>query len=265
MTIRHITLFLDPQLPSRDQHALDFACEMASKMQAEIRVLIYPITTDGPVDAALGLVFDAAKDKALHRADQAGVKMNIVDRSSFAYGIGDVFADYLKVSDIGVMAVGRSLQIPVRMMLVAGVFNSGRPVLALPETSDFSALPKRVMLGWDASPAAARALKALLPLAALAEETLISTVSDDKEVRLDQSGVEAARYITLHGGRATFHGVQKSRESALQALLSSCASTNSDLLAVGAVRHSPLRDLVFGGVTREFLERPPSIPVLLTA
>lgn len=265
MTIRHITLFLDPELPSRDLQALNIACEMASKVQAEIRTLIYPITTDGPVDAALSLLFDAARDRALHRADQAGVKMNVVDRSSFAYGIGDVFADYLKVSDIGVMAVGRSSQIPMRMMLVAGVFNSGRPVLALPENSDFSGLPKRIMLGWDSSPAATRALKALLPLAAIAEETLISTVSGDKEVRLDQSGVEAARYIALHGGRATFHGIEQSRRSAFQALLSSCNSTNSDLLAVGAVRHSALRDLMFGGVTRELLERPPSMPVLLMA
>lgn len=265
MTIRHITLFLDPQLPSRDLHALNFTCEMASKLQAEIRVLMYPITADGPVDAALGLVFDAAREKALHRADEAGVKMAVVDRSSFAYGIGDVFADYIKVSDIGVIAVGRSLQIPMRMMLVAGVFNSGRPVLALPEKSDFFGLPKRIMLGWDASPAAARALKALLPLAALAEETLISTVSGDKEVRLDQSGVEAARYIALHGGRATFHGIQQLGQSAFQALLSSCTSTNSDLLALGAVRHSPLRDLVFGGVTRELLDRPHSHSILLTA
>jgi nucleotide-binding universal stress UspA family protein len=265
MTIRHITLFLDPQLPTRDLHALDFACEMASKLHAEIRAIIYPITTDGPVDAALRLVFDAARDKAHHRADQAGVQMHVVDRSSFAYGIGDVFADYLKVSDLGVIAVGRSLQIPMRMMLVAGVFNSGRPILALPDTSGPFGVPKRIMLGWDSSPAAARALKALLPLAAHAEETLISAVSDDKEARLDQSGVEAARYVALHGGRATFHGIEKSRRSALQALLSSCASTNSDLLALGAVRHSPLRDLVFGGVTRELLEQPPSMPILLMA
>lgn len=265
MTIRHITLFLTPQLPPRDLRALDLACEMAYGLQAEIRALIYPITTDGPVDAALALVFDAARDKVLQRAGRAGVKANVVERSSFAHGIGDVFADHLKVSDIGILAVGPSIEMSMRMMLIAGVFGSGRPILVLPESSTLCGLPKRITLGWDASPAAARALQALLPLAAHAEETVIAAVSDDKETRLDQSGIEAARHVALHGGRATFRGVPKSRQSALHALLSSCASTDSDLLVVGAVRHSLLRDLVFGGVTRELLERPPPMALLLAA
>jgi nucleotide-binding universal stress UspA family protein len=265
MTIRHITLLLTPQLPSSDQHALEVACAMASRLSAELRVLIYPITTDGPVGEELAHAFDAARHTVLGQAEQAGVKASVADRSSFAYGIGEVFADYLKVSDLGIIPVGHSIEVHVRMLLVQGVFNSGRPILLLPESSTLMGLPKRMMVGWDSSAAAARTLQASLPLAAHADETIVAVVSQDKEIRLDQSGVEAARYVAMHGGRATFRDIPRARNSPLQALFAECESANIDVLALGAVRHSPWRDLLFGGVTRELLDRPPSRPVLLMA
>jgi nucleotide-binding universal stress UspA family protein len=51
----------------------------------------------------------------------------------------------------------------------------------------------------------------------------------------------------------------------LERLLAAAADTESDMLVMGAVRHSPLRTMVFGSATADVLANGPKLPTLLAA
>lgn len=202
---------------------------------------------------------------ALRVAQDSGADVEVVDRSSFAYGIGDVFADCLRVSDLGIMLGDPVLTVAQRMMLNAALFSGARPILLWPRGREWVGRLKRPLVGWDATPAAARALTASVPFANLADDIVVASVASSTEVRLGQSGVEAVRYLAMHGARASFKVISGNSIDALPTLEAAAHEQDSDLLCVGAVRHAPIRDLIFGGVTQSILNKPSRLPVLLSA
>jgi nucleotide-binding universal stress UspA family protein len=126
-------------------------------------------------------------------------------------------------------------------------------------------MPRRILVAWDASPASVRAIHAALPLIRGADETIIATVSDDKEIRPGQSGIELTHLLARHGGKPRFMALQRGSGGVLERLLAAAADTESDMLVMGAVRHSPLRNLVLGSATAEVLAVGPQLPMLLAA
>jgi nucleotide-binding universal stress UspA family protein len=270
MAIRRITVHLDPALAPHDVAAVDAASRLAAALKARLSVLVLSVPDAGdPALADIASVlddatFEAARTRALSIAETAGADVEIAARPNQAYGIGEVLADHFRVSDLGIIATGPGASTGTRLMLTAAVFHGGGPVLVLP-AGVAPDMPRRMVIGWDASAASARALRASMPLAALMDETFLVSVEGEKQTRLDRSAVEASRFIALHGAKATYRPVEGDRTDALGALMQAGADTGAGLVAVGAVRHSPIRDLILGGVTHALLSRPPARPVLMVA
>jgi nucleotide-binding universal stress UspA family protein len=151
------------------------------------------------------------------------------------------------------------------MLIGAAVFDSGRPVLLVPARAPLLVAPARVVVAWDATPAAVRAVHGALPLIRGAAETLVVTITDDKELRPGQSGIELSHLLARHGARASFAAVQRSGRGVLEALAAKAGEVESALLVMGAVRHAPIRNIVFGSATSDLLEAGPPLPVLLAA
>jgi nucleotide-binding universal stress UspA family protein len=126
-------------------------------------------------------------------------------------------------------------------------------------------LPQRILVAWDASPAAVRAIHGALPLIRRAAETIIATVSDDKELRLGQSGIELTHLLARHGAKTRFMALQRGSGGVLERLLAAASDTEAEMLVMGAVRHSPLRNLVLGSATQDVLSDALSRPILLAA
>ena len=61
-----------------------------------------------------------------------GLRFEVRGRSSFAYGFGEVLADQMRVSDLGVMSFGSGADIGKRFVANGGIFSSGRPMLLVP-------------------------------------------------------------------------------------------------------------------------------------
>jgi nucleotide-binding universal stress UspA family protein len=59
--------------------------------------------------------------------------------------------------------------------------------------------------------------------------------------------------------------LQRGSGGVLERLLAAASDTESDMLVMGAVRHSPLRNLVLGSATAEVLAVGPQLPMLLAA
>jgi nucleotide-binding universal stress UspA family protein len=258
MTITTIATHVRPGTPGEVERRLTPALTVAEAFGAWMATLVFAIEDDGAGEAEA-----AAQAEAL--AARRGVRGEVRARSSFAYGAGEVFADQARVSDLAVVSLDLAQGLAGRLLLSGVVFGSGRPVLVVPEAAGLARMPKKVLVGWDASPAAARAVAGALPILQRAEETVVATLSEDKALRPGQSGVELTHLLARHQVRASFASVPAGGGGALAALAGAARAQGAEMLVLGAVRHSPLHDLVFGSVTDALFQGAGGLPCLVAA
>lgn len=142
-------------------------------------------------------------------------------------------------------------------VIEAVLFDSGRPVLIAPPQLPTS-VGGDIVVAWNRSAAAARALNAAMPLFGQADQVRLVYV--DTGAKSGPSVEEAAAYVLRHGTNAETATVAPQSQGAASTLL--WYAQNSDLLVMGAYSHSRLREVVLGGVTRHILENA-TIPVLM--
>jgi nucleotide-binding universal stress UspA family protein len=142
---------------------------------------------------------------------------------------------------------------------------SGRPILVVPYAGHFEAVGKCVLIAWDASREAARAVADAMPLLARADAVTVLAV--DPQPGPDGHGQVPGADIALHLAR---HDVKAQIERTVSAgvpigelLLSRAADLGADLLVMGAYGHSRVRELLLGGATRSILASM-TIPVLMS-
>ena len=267
MPVRSIVTFVAPAEVAKDASALSLSLAWAGDLQARLVVLAFPvdvIAQEGLVGVEDDQDFATTRSAILAQADRAGVSCTVVDRSSFAYGIGEVFADHLKVADIGILHGRHGPLAGERLLAQAALFDSGRPLLLAPRKTAL-ALPRRALIAWDGTHAAARAMQDAISLLPAGAEAVVARVTDDKALRMDQSGIEAARHLSRHGIKAEFREVPRAGRDVYDALLAAAHEAGCDLIVAGAVRHSPIRELIFGSVTGKVLAGDCPLPVLLSA
>ncbi|HVC59558.1 MAG TPA: universal stress protein [Acetobacteraceae bacterium] len=150
-------------------------------------------------------------------------------------------------------------------VVVATLMEAGRPVLAVPFAGDFPTLGERVLVAWNASREAARAVNDALPL--LREAASVTVLAVNPRRGINGHGDVPAADIALHLAR---HGVRAEAAHTVatdipdgEALLSYAADIGADLIVCGAYGHSRARELVFGGVTRTLLAEM-TAPVFLS-
>ena len=157
-------------------------------------------------------------------------------------------ADYLVVKQPSRHDYGASWQI-----LRAAIFTTDRPVLVVPPASG-ATIGRRVAIAWRDDPRATKAVLAALRCLQHAERVLVLAGTRGAPVALPpilaEHGVAAELHRLTIGG--TFGAVLLDRAHALGA----------DMLVMGAYQHSPLRELLLGGVTRHVLNHS-DLPVLL--
>jgi len=136
---------------------------------------------------------------------------------------------------------------------------TGVPVLALP--SGVSGDPgQTVLVGWNGSREAARAVHVALPFLRAARGVILCAVGDQAATSLEA----AAAMLRRHGFAVHPDKVDEPDGNAGEVLLARAAAHAADLLVMGAYGHTRLRELVFGGATRHVL-REVTLPVLFSS
>lgn len=145
------------------------------------------------------------------------------------------------------------------------LFESGRPVLFLPPGGDLATPVKRVLIAWDGSREAARAAHDALPLLKAASAVEIVVIDPDKLPDIDAplAGTDIAGTLSRHGIHANVTTASKGSHSTAEAIAAQIKASNADLLVMGAYTHQRLREWLFGGVTRAFIEKAP-VAVLMS-
>lgn len=271
MALTTIALHVEPETLRSVDAAMALPLAIAEAHGAHVTALVFSASAAQGEAAAPDLPENeqASREDAvvLHLQEMLqarGMRFEVRGRSSFAYGIGDVLADQMRVSDLGVMSFATGADLGKRFLANGGLFYSGRPLLLLPAGRETSAVPARIVVAWDASAAAVRAVHGALPLMRQAAVTVVS-VTDDKEFRPGQSGVELTRLLARHGADATFRPVQRGRGGVTRAIQDVAREVGAEMMVMGAVRHAPIHNIVFGSATVDLFGQGPTLPTLLAA
>jgi len=143
-----------------------------------------------------------------------------------------------------------TLDLPERLIL-----EGGRPILVVPSEKELHIPPKRVLIAWNNSPQSARAVFDSLALMKDAEAITILTLASDADARraAEEQAEKLAANLERHGLHAKVEAVETGHASASDYLSSRLDGDGADLMIMGCYGHSRLRELVFGGVTRDML------------
>jgi nucleotide-binding universal stress UspA family protein len=133
---------------------------------------------------------------------------------------------------------------------------AGVPVLVLPP-SYVGDGGRAALVGWDGSREATRAVHAALPFLREAHRVVLCAIGEPAGAGLD----DAALMLQRHGVQVEPERVAGSDGDAGDVLLARAATDGTELLVMGAYGHTRLRELVFGGATRDVL-RKATLPVL---
>ncbi|WP_374298746.1 universal stress protein [Ferrovibrio sp.] len=138
---------------------------------------------------------------------------------------------------------------------------AGRPILAVPYAGSYPKIGRRVMVAWNGSREATRAVHDALPFLTKAEHVTVYGINADRS--RGTPGAELARHLARHGVKVDVANTVVEDMEAGEALLSAVADRSIDLLVMGAYGHSRMREVVFGGVTETILSSM-TVPVLLS-
>lgn len=179
--------------------------------------------------------------------------------------VADVVGRRARYTDLVVVGPDLLASEVLRSKVVEGtLFASGRPVLLLPEKSQATLHPERVLIAWDSSLEATRAVREALDILVAADDVRLVLVDPlaGESGQGAEPGADAAAYLARHGVKVAVDRLPSSGQSVAAVLARHAADMNADLMVMGAYGHSRLRERIFGGVTRSMLEAPP-LPILL--
>ena len=139
----------------------------------------------------------------------------------------------------------------------------GRPVLVVPRYGTFDTIGQRVLIAWNGSREATRAVHDALPLLKLAKTVTVLSIDPERDTGDRMPGADIALHLARHEVAAEGMWTLGLDISVGDLLLSRAADLGADLIVMGAYGHSRVRELVLGGATRHILQHM-TVPVLMS-
>jgi nucleotide-binding universal stress UspA family protein len=147
-------------------------------------------------------------------------------------------------------------------LIEAVLTDSGRPLIVVPEGQDAFA-GGRILVAWDGSAKAARALNDALPLLRGASHVELVSVTGEKDLGFAVSGADLAPHLTRHGIKVGELTLPAQDGDVAQTLRNHAKLIRADMIVMGAYVHSRLRQMMLGGTTRSLLKNCP-VPLFLS-
>lgn len=141
----------------------------------------------------------------------------------------------------------------------------GRPVLMVPYIGSYDQVGRRVLVAWDGSREATRALNDALPVISDAETVTVMTVrARERECGRDHSALDRIiRHLTRHDMVVRAEETVRDGSAVSDMLLSRAADFAVDLIVAGASHHSAWHEALVGGVSRKLFQHM-TVPVLMS-
>ncbi|WP_416897691.1 MAG: universal stress protein [Minwuia sp.] len=278
--MKNILVYLE--CASGNANVLAQACGLAKTHGARMTGVITPavsepnwaMVADGAISqgvvANLEFVVLESADGALSEFQLAlekhGLKGDTRVQESPSHAVAEVVTQFARRHSLAVIA-----QSPASRMRFGGqelpdhlVLNSGRPVLVVPEIPTAPA-GRHIMVGWDGSREAARAVNDAMPLLQMAEKVTVIMVNPVPSIisKSAKPGAGIIQHLSANGVVASIDEEDPASMTRENVILSRASDLGIDMLVVGAYSTPRYRELIFGGVTRHLMHEM-TVPILFS-
>jgi len=206
---------------------------------------------------------DRAKDcaeAARVQAQTAGVTASVELAMDDYHTVARRFIAMARLADVAVMEADVSLQ---EGLLKEVLFDSGRPLIVTPQHWSGPAAPGKVIVAWDGTAKAARAIGDALPLLTQAEEVEVIAVSGDPDPSKRMDAADMAAHLSRHCRRVSMTTLPVQDADVAATISAHAKLTRANLVVMGAYARPKFRQMILGGVTSSMISQPP-VPVLLS-
>ncbi|MDR3422023.1 MAG: universal stress protein [Xanthobacteraceae bacterium] len=256
----------------------DYAVSAAAAFDAHLAGIaflydpIVPVSGAGyiPADVIEGQerANEAATKAAIERfaatAKRAGVTAEPLTLSASFAGVGDQFGRIARRFDLSIVGQAEPGTSAVEEIIAeSALFESGRPVIVVPYIQKAPLKLDRVMLCWDGSRAATRAISDAMPLLERAGRVEVVIVANERGKQDEIEGADMGAHLARHGLNVEVKRTVLGDIDVADVILSHAADAGSDFIVMGGYGHSRLREFVLGGVTRSIF-RSMTVPVLMS-
>jgi nucleotide-binding universal stress UspA family protein len=272
-----LTTYPEPTPVSAVEDAIDVAAALAAKISAiacEVKISapgspLGNYLLDIPAIVATETKKSSTNAQQLLAAFQAaaekrGVFQERISEQCLTSEVPDVFIEYARLRDLTIVPVPEGDYID-QWYAESIIFGSGHPTVVLPHTRKRtgSFALDTVIVAWDFSRPATRAVADAMPILEKAKRVCVLTVTKEKAIDTRRSGPELAKHLARHGVDVVLDEVDAKGRRIGDVFEAHVTYRNADLLVMGAYGHSRLREFVLGGATKRVLARPP-VPTLLS-
>jgi nucleotide-binding universal stress UspA family protein len=176
----------------------------------------------------------------------------------------ETFGRLARRFDLAVVGQVEPDKLPARQLIIeAALFDSGRPVLLVPYIQRERLKLDRVMVCWDGSRNAARAVGDAMALLARAKAVEIVLVASEPGKSGEIAGADIAHHLARHGLKVELRQIVVRDLDVASTILSHSADIGADFIVMGGYGHSRLREFVLGGATRGILGAM-TVPTLMS-
>lgn len=256
----------------------DFAISVASAFEAHVLGVafsyepIIPGTVMGGIPPEFIESQRAESDKraraAVSRFEQAaksaGISVETRIISASISGAADQLGRLGRRFDLVVVGQPERNEAVADEVVDEGVlFDSGRPVIFVPFIQKAGLKLDRVMVCWDGSRAATRAIADALPFLRKAKQVEIVMVANGRSKSDEIPGADLGQHLARHGLKVEVKRITSPDIDVASTILSYAADSSADMIVMGGYGHSRLREFILGGVTRGLLESM-TVPALMS-
>jgi nucleotide-binding universal stress UspA family protein len=279
MNYRSLLVLLDQDAhcPARTMAAIRLAkerdCHLVGLAPTDLAELPDMPKSAASMSEYAAMVWDALRDQAERAADtfreecrRAGVRSfeAVIDECDKTHSL----IRHARCSDLALVSQAdpSSANHRVARHLVEHlVIGSARPTLILPCSGYLETIGTDVMVAWDESREASRAVSDALPLLRYAKRVRIVSWNERGAVPSTelQSGLDALRQWLMWQGVNAAVSVRSATADIASTVISQAADWHVDLIVMGAYGHSRWSESVLGGATRGLLTSM-TVPVLMS-
>jgi nucleotide-binding universal stress UspA family protein len=220
-------------------------------------------STVGPENARLKKAAEEAAAAANDACALAGLSHDVQVLCAPTVEIADQVAHGARLHDLVVLDRPDEAIDGRELLLETALFSSGRPVLVVPPRSVAIERFSRVVVAWDGSVQAARALGDVLCFLPSARTIDIVSVAGEKDLARSVPGTDIARHIVRHGREVNVVDLTLQPGGVAVTIDTYARESGAQLIAMGGYGHSRLRQFVLGGATRGMIHNA-TLPVLMS-
>jgi nucleotide-binding universal stress UspA family protein len=248
--------------------ALDYAVTVAGAFDAHLTgvALVQSLASTGAMfDGATAAVFDhylqeaeAAAEVANVRFEQTrqreGLSAESIVLNAATTSLPELLARTARRFDLTILPQADPEDDGSEETIIeAALLGSGRPTLIVPHFQEGGVKFERVLVCWDGSHNAARAIADAMPFLARAKQVEVITVFPDEKFEDDMAGLPIAQHLSRHGVNVEVRSILAHGQDVSLRIRAHAAEQSADLIVMGCYGHSRLREFILGGVTRDML------------